>query len=153
MSAPHGAGTIDIGAIADGPTNTTQNGGTPATSLAGAAGGLALLVSGGDLSRVALARTASNGPNGSETVKFWAPVSKTGLGTVNAPVTFAGGSPESDLASDSRAANATGEGRADPTTEVTPVPELWTWAMIALGFAGVGLFSLATRRKQPRYTI
>jgi hypothetical protein len=49
---------------------------------------------------------------------------------------------------------ATGKGQSDNSTidlSYAAVPELSTWAMIGLGFAGVGLMGLTKRRKGTRY--
>jgi hypothetical protein len=51
-------------------------------------------------------------------------------------------------------AAATGKGQSDNSTidlSYAAVPELSTWAMIGLGFAGVGLMGLTKRRKGTRY--
>jgi hypothetical protein len=53
-------------------------------------------------------------------------------------------------------AAATGSGKSDNSTidlSYAAVPEPSTWAMIGLGFAGVGLMGLTKRRKGTRYAI
>ncbi len=146
VAAPAKAGTIYIGASANGSTITTQNAGTPGTSFDITVGGFALpLVSGGDPNPVDLTGGTTNGKNWSGTAKFWAPLSETGLRTANSAARF------HQLYSE-RPGIGTGDGSTDSTMEATSVPELWTWVLIGLGFAGVGVLRLIRpRRKQPRY--
>ena len=154
-AAPAGADTIDIGTITNNSTITAQNTGSPEMSFGSAVGGFAInLVSGGDLNPVDHLGATTNRKNVSGTAKLWVPVSETGRRTVNSPVKFQSRSTENDMASNSSVTGKTGEGRADLTIEVTVVPESWTWVMIGLGFAGVGVLSLIKpRRKPPRYII
>ena len=42
-------------------------------------------------------------------------------------------------------------GSLSGTASITPVPEASTWAMLGIGFAGVGLAGITKRRKAPRY--
>ena len=144
VAAPAKAGTIYIGASANGSTIKTQNAGAPGTSFDITVGGFALhLVSGEDPNPVDLTGGTTNGKNWSGTAKFWAPLSETGLRTANSTARFHRYS--------ERHAIGTGDGSADSTMEATTVPELWTWVLIGLGFAGAGV--LRPRRKQPRYII
>ncbi len=146
VAAPAKAGTIYVGASANGSTIATQNAGVPGTSFDITVGGVALhLVSGGDPNPVELTGGTTNGKNWSGTA--WAPLSETGLRTANSAASF------HRLHSEQHGIG-TGDGSADSTMEATAVPELWTWVLIGLGFAGVGgLRLIRPRRKQPRYII
>lgn len=129
VAAPAKAGTVYIGVTANSSTITMQNAGTPG-------------IDGG----------ASNGKNWSRTAKFWAPLSEAGLRTANSPARVH--NTQSDTGSDLSVTERTGEGPANSTMEVTTIPEPWTWLMIGLGFASVGVLRLIRpRRKQPRYIV
>jgi hypothetical protein len=48
---------------------------------------------------------------------------------------------------------AKGTSGASELIQTTGIPETSTWAMLGIGFAGIGLLGMTKRRKAPRYAL